>query len=382
MLSCMLFFCLLPCLANDWVLSVSDPHELPSGGTWNRPFPTPKGWKIFLGGSAMRIGDLIRNDATWTVENIRVISDRDGQHFNDHAVKKCPDGSFLHMASYDYNNPNDSAHVWRYDEDFSILHSTLWEEGSRERQYNDGSILCSRLSQGIASSTMGGPMDFGNHYFSVDEEGEKGELVVLADYPRLNGGALFADEDLGVIYHLGMDHGRPLQVNVYDRDWNQIDEKLLDLYIPPKRSYWPQGIIRVGDYYMLTFMGRNDSWGNGDLGDVFLAILDQEWNVEQIQQVTNYERGFAMRPWIARQGDQVIIAYDGDLKFFVVELQIDLKAFGLSSDSLDTGLDPTLWDFRNERDCGCGGENAAVFFLFTCLIPWIRREPNGVSDQC
>jgi len=360
--------------ANEWITQISEPYELQSGGTWNRPFPTPEGWKVFLGGSALRIADLQKQNSQWIVENIRVISDRDEQHFNDHAIKKCPDGSFLHMASYDLNNFNDSAHVWRYDVDFSILASVVWEEGSLERQYNDGSILCSRLSQGIASSTRGGPMDFGNHYFSIDRAGNKGDLVVLEDYPRLNGGAIFADEQAELIYGLGMDHGQPLHINTYDRDWNTLSEKIISLDIGTKRAYWPQGIIRVGAYYMLSFMGRDDTWGNGDLGDVYVAILDLDWNVQQIQQITHYERNFAMRPWISRDGEQVLIAYDGDLRFFVVELKIDLDAFGLSADDLDTGVDPTLWGAYDENGCACGGGNAMGMLLIMCFFPWMRRE--------
>ena len=63
-------------------------------------------------------------------------------------------------------------------------------------------------------------MDFGNHFFSVDETGQRGELMVLADYPRMNGGALIADDLEELIYGIGMSHGQPLQINTYDKQWN------------------------------------------------------------------------------------------------------------------------------------------------------------------
>ena len=271
----------LQLLAQEWVTDISAPHELQSGGTWNRPFSTPNGWVVFLGGSAMRVAELRKENNVWGAFNIQVISDQDGVHFNDHAVKKCPDGTYLHMGSRDVQNLNDSAHVWRYDTDFSVTASEVWEESSLERQYNDASILCSRITQGIASSTRGGPMDFGNHFFSVDENGEKGDLVVLADYPRMNGGALIADEMKDQIYGLGMSHGQPLQINTYDAEWNVLSEKTISLLseFPNKRAYWPQGVIQVGDYFLVSFMGRNDDWGNGDLGDVYLGVFDENWDL-------------------------------------------------------------------------------------------------------
>lgn len=376
---------LLCAWAQDWITEISEPYELPSGGTWIRPFPTPDGWKVFLGGSAMRIADLKKEDNTWTATDIRVISDQDGVHFNDHAVKKCPDGTFLHVASRDQEQFNDSAHVWRYDTDFSILASEVWEERSTERQYNDPSILCSRITQGVASSTRGGPMDFGNHYFSVDEYGQKGELEVLASYPRMNGGALFADDLEEQIYGLGMSHGQPLQINTYDTEWNVLSEKTLGLLseYSDKRAYWPQGVIQVGDYFMVSFMGRNDDWGNGDLGDVYLGIFDHEWDLLQEYQITNYEAPVAMRPWISRQGDQVLIAYDADLKFLIVELTIDLEAFGLKDEALDTGTDPTLWNgnFSNEEGCSCGGGSAGAWVLLVGLMPFLRRESDVFATR-
>lgn len=382
----MLFSFFLCAWAQDWVTNISDPYELPSGGTWNRPFSTPDGWKIFLGGSAMRVADLKKEDNTWTATNIRVISDQDGVHFNDHAVKKCPDGTFLHVASRDVSVFNDSAHVWRYDTDFSILSSEVWEEESPERQYNDPSILCSRITQGVASSTRGGPMDFGNHYFSVDETGQRGELVVLADYPRMNGGALFADDLEERIYGLGMSHGQPLQINTYDAQWNVLSEKTLSLLeeYPDRRAYWPQAVIQVGDYFVVGFMGRDDSWGNGDLGDVFLAIFDLDWNLLKEYPITNYGAPEAMRPWLSRQGDQVLVGYDADLKFFIVELTLDLEAFGLTGNEPDTGMDPTLWNNNFTSDgnegCSCGGGNAGAWILLLGLMPFLRRE-SGVFEN-
>ena len=380
-----MFYILLFCAwAQDWVVNISSPHELPSGGAWIRPFPTPTGWKVFLGGSSMRGGDLQKEGDIWTATNIRVISDQEGSRYNDHGVKKCPDGTFLHAASYDEQQFNDSAHIFRYDKDFSILASEIWEEQSMDRQYNDPSLLCSRLSQGIASSTRGGPTDFGNHYFEVDDMGAKGELIVLEPYPRMNGGALIADDMAGRIYGLGMSHGQPLQINTYDADWTLLSEKTIELLSSEtnKRAYWPQGVIRVGDYYLVTFMGRDDSWGDGDLGDVFLGIFDVDWNLKKEYQITHYEAGKAMRPWISRSEDMVLIAYDADLKFYIVELTLHLESFGLTDDDIDTGLDPTQWDAvfaqKNNQGCSCSHSTAPVWMMWLFLIPLWRREPSVV----
>ena len=74
------------------------------------------------------MADLILEEGQWRLENRRVLSDREEFSFNDHAVKKCPDGSYLHVASRDSNEWNDSAHVWRYSPELEILTSTVLEE--------------------------------------------------------------------------------------------------------------------------------------------------------------------------------------------------------------------------------------------------------------
>ena len=51
--------------AQEWITDVSVPYELQSGGTWNRPFSTPDGWVVFLGGSAMRVADLRKENNIW-----------------------------------------------------------------------------------------------------------------------------------------------------------------------------------------------------------------------------------------------------------------------------------------------------------------------------
>ena len=63
-----------------------------------------------------------------------------------------------------------------------------------------------------------------------------------------------------------------------------------------------QGVIQVGEYFVVAHMGRDDAWNGSDKGDVFLGVFDQSWDLVEQHRLTTYENGdAAMRPWVARK---------------------------------------------------------------------------------
>ena len=69
----MLWLCAPFIFAQEWVLSISEPHELPSGGTWVRAFPKEENWDIFMGGSSMRGGRLQQGSDGWEVHDSCIV---------------------------------------------------------------------------------------------------------------------------------------------------------------------------------------------------------------------------------------------------------------------------------------------------------------------
>ena len=345
-------------LAQDWITDIGEPVALTQGGTWARAIPTVNGWMMGLGGGdQFRVASLIKTGDTlesWAIEDPVVVTDQPNLLLTDHGIKKCPDGTFLHVASVrDPEQESPSAYSWHYDQDFNILSGGFIEKDSQVHQFNDPSLLCSHLAQGVGSSIQG--FQFGNHFFELDNSNIE-EVVEIKEYPRLNGGGLVADVFKDRIYALGMDYNQPLQINVFDEDWNFIRKYRADLSEEDKRAYWPQGIIQLGNYFLVTYMVRNDDWPGGDQGDVRLGVFSDTWKLQKVYHITSFEEDAAMRPWLARSGDQLLISFDAYTKHMLVELKLDLDAFGVALEAVDTAVRPQDWNFEQQESkeqAGC-----------------------------
>ena len=87
-----------------------------------------------------------------------------------------------------------------------------------------------------------------------------------------------------------------------------------------------------------------------------------------------------MRPWVARSGDQLLISFDAYTKHMLVEARLDLAAFGLERDVVDTGVRPQDWDFENQSPKESGrcqytpnAQNTYSLIVFCLCLFGLRR---------
>jgi len=366
--------------AQEFISDIGEPTELRSAGAWVRVIPDEEGWKVALGSNrSFYIADLYKTGdglEDWEItpkEQVTDITD-----LVDHALKKCPDGTYLHIASGDAGDGtlNDMGHLWHYDADFNVLTYQPLTAGIGTHSHNDPNLVCSNVAKGVALSIQG--MEFATDFFALNDDLEVEEIIAMEPYPRANGGGSFTDETEGVVHFIGMDHNRPLHINSYDMNWTLVGSTEVELLDAPLREYWPQGIIEVGEYYLVVHMGKDDAWLGSDKGDVFLSILDKQFEFVTQYRITTYEDGeAAMRPWIARRGSQLLFSFDAFGEQMIVEAILNLEEFGLSEESPDTGVKPDgYWAEEKTTECGCSGASAAISIplIFIALIGIRARQ--------
>ena len=356
-----------------FIVDIGEPVEIRSAGAWIRVFPTEDEWIAVLGsnqsfytGTLRKTGDGLQD---WELIDKKPVVELSG--LVDHGIKRCPDGSYLHAASGmppeavgETGPPTDYLHLWRYDEDFNILAYSEFRDGIGTHAHNDPTVICAPNAKGVLLSIQG--YQFATDFFSLDSSLKVKEVISLEDYPRGNGGGVIYDVHAEEYIHLGMAHDKPLTMNRYDSDWRLIETVDRDLVDAPLRAYWPQGVIQVGDYFIVAHMGRDQAWLGSDKGDVFLGVFDHRWELVEHRRLTTYESGdAAMRPWVARKGDQLLVSFDLFNEQQVLEARLDLTAFGLDGSEPDTGVDPEGdWISEssiNGSQCGCESSESALW---------------------
>jgi len=364
----LLFALSQPVLAQDFIREFGDSTELESAGTWARAIPMEYGWKIaYSSGSAYMVGDLVNESGDldgWLIDKSDQVrlTPEEFTLLKDHAIKRCPDGSYLHTASANLVDQNDSAYAWRYDENFEALGHSVVELKAPERAHNDMANICSHLAQGVAFPSTG----FGdeeNLFFYLDENAAPGETISLPGEPRLSGGAFLTDVHEDLIYAIGFGlYTRDMMILTFDGDFNLMEQNQITV-LEDWRSYWPQGFLQVGDYFLVALMGAVDENpdgdeipdpappASGDDGNVFLLVLDSDWNKLEEIQITDHIQGWGgMRPWLARKGDQVLMTYDVMTEHSLVEIRLNIEAFGLTDSSPDSGVDPDFIPYYHGDD--------------------------------
>lgn len=369
----MLLLIALPALAAPYITHVGDAVPLTVGGGWPRANAREDGTWDFLWSAG---GDYNRLPMSADL----AVVDRDRQSLTgrtdlvDHGLAACPDGTWLHVASGNVDDFNDSAWAFRYDADFELVATATVEERVSDRAHNDMAVICAPGVQGVTFITSQG----GAVFIPLDADAAPGEETSLPDAPRMTGGSLAWEAERGTFVAMNFDQQGTLQLVRYSAALEAEDAWSLELLDPPQRGYWAQGALRVGQHWLLAHMARDDDEGwAADEGDVWVHVLDLDWNVLESHQVSfNTPPTGGMRPGLARMGDQVLVLYDVNVAPVAYALTIDEDAFGPDPEAPDdegeTGLD---YPPPAGEGCGCATTGAGTGWLGLAglLLAWRRR---------
>jgi hypothetical protein len=356
--------------AQDFIVRYSEPVIGEMSGVWARALPREDGWKISVGTQ----NDVWFTDLTssgsfgdWEIDRDRKINVTNHGSLQDSSVRRCPDGSYQVVGSASVSSPNDSAYVFRIndDEGFSLRGGGPIEKGASERLHNDMASLCSSLAEGAAFVQLGSDnqSDFQSTFFHVDNTGSVTGSTDLFKGPNTEGAGILTDPESGQIIVLDFNHQHQTRISIMDERFAEVDFFNVDLLESNFRPFWPQGFIKVGDHYLVATMGVDESvYGMVDTGEIFLVVFDADWSVVERTQITRFRPDSsegAMRPWIARRGAQALVTFDKEVKHGVIEVELNLEAFGADS-SADTGFDYEYPDSIDDTDAGSGSDTGSA----------------------
>jgi hypothetical protein len=281
------------------------------------------------------------------------------ENIKDHGIERCPDGSFLHV--YSLNVTNDGARAARYTEDWDIVSQGEVETGAPERAHNDMPVICSEHLQGVAFTNKS---DFKATLFEIGPDSTVTATHTLDTNVHISGGAFRYDplSDRFLMTSNGGFENPELQAIWLNRDLS-IDERVDFEPIPTlHRHFWPQALMRIGDYWLLGFLGEATpgQYLAGD-GDVYLAVLNDDFETIETMKVSDNTDGSGLgsaRPSFARHMDQLLVAWDKGFQPHTAVVTLDLVAFGLDED--DSGFVPPEGDGGDGSGSLCDTGTLAV----------------------
>ena len=338
-------------------ISVGELFEPGIGATWVFPVQHREAWYLGLGQQSDLW--LVPLDSTsWTpqMEEVRNLSNH-GQLI-DHALRPCADGSWLHIG---FSGTEQGNSFWFYDDSFELISS-----GQIPASSNDPSAICGEHFVGSGSAEMMSEIDL---WWPLEQSGLGEESFELPQSPRLTGaGVLELDQRLFVI---GRDLQPDLVVQEYDVDLQPLSRKLIPSSGPGIMNYWPTGVEVVGDKILLLAMGRDpaEPWLM-DTGNLYLAVLNMDWEVELWEQLTDFEpeEGGGMRPWMDRDGTTILVGFDRNNQGLLIPVELDEGYFGLNRVSENIVIEPSAE--LEEQGCRRGSS----FLLLLPLFLGVRRS--------
>jgi MYXO-CTERM domain-containing protein len=334
-----------PAQAQDFITQIGPDLNLNMIGGWPRVFPDRNGdgWHFLwaTGGNFHRV-PMTDN---YEVVDFNRHSLTPIDELKDHAITACPQGGYLHIASANLETPNDTAYAFRYNDDFDLLAWSVLEERVEDRDHNDMPVACGPPGD----LTVFGIATPGNAvlstFFEVQEDATGVVLATLPDVPRTAGLTLRWEPETKNLLVFEVDNSTHMDITRLDRNLQILETHSVQVMGDTDRGKWPQGSLRIGDYYMLSYVvqGYNSGWA-ALAGNIWVAVLDREFNVLQTEKVTqNTPPDGGMTPGLARRGDTVLVVYDKSVVSHLVELKIDLDAFGVTDGDTggywETGLD-------------------------------------------
>jgi hypothetical protein len=379
--------------AVDPVVEVGEPVSVDLSGVFVRVLPRGEGeWAVVSANQdGMYVTPLVHDGSIngWTASSgeWQALTQREG--LKDHAITRCDDGSYLHVASANIDTPNDSAYGFRTSSDWAPLADGVIAERDGDWAHNDPPVVCSGPFQGTAFAWMdAGPR---NVFVYVDDDGAAAGEVPLAEDPRTNGSAFLAEG--GLLHHVGYGHPtNDASLNTYNEDLELVEERVIALVEAPLLGTWPQGFIRVGALYVVAMLARDPADDvQGVAGDAWLIFLDSDFQVVARHALTDFGPDAPPeRPGVAFQDDLLVVSFDRESRQYVQAVRVDLDLIGEATVDDDTGrdtgdsgdggdggdaggVDP------DEKGCGCqaAGTAPALGWVWVLAVWARRRSPAG-----
>ena len=353
--------------AEEFFTHIEGPIEPGVGATWSFPLYTDTGWQLASGqGGDLTVAPL---DASGNVNMELVQTVTDVGAIKDHALRVCPDGTYVYTAS---TGVYDDILVYRLDADFAIMSTTSLVQDEPQIAGNDMAAICSASFVGIGVAELNGLRDY---FWEIDAAGDLDIPIELAESPRMTGAGMLEHQDM--LYVIGRDARPELSISVYDRDLLLTEQLLLPPITEDIIHYWPSSILPISDYFLLLSMGRNPDAGFPmDTGDVYLALLDENMELISWTSLTAFvpQEGGGMRPWMERHEDQVWISYDRNNRVELISLTLNMDFFpSQESSEEDTGQEEdSTAEPEEEQQPKSGG--CAGFFSFSLMLLLIRNR--------
>lgn len=369
----MSLFLLPAALAGD-VFGTVDAEVAIGGGTWARLHPMEDGWMFFqaVGGEAWA------EDLTDTLGGY---DDRGRIQLTEHGSlqdvqqERCPDGTWLLAGSYTLDTFDDSAAIWHYAADFTLLDTFPVEERNEERAHNDMAVLCNEVVTGIAYNADNGR---GSYFLEADLDAGAITSTTPMDWAAMGGSLALRDSDQRIV---GADINGPqddvIRLSTFEADWSTLD--LTQVPVPEDTAFWPQRLLPLDDGWVLAYLTRPASETAGD-GDVWLMALDADFNMIDNIRVSP-EGTRSARPWVARKGSVLAVSYDRDVqpRITLVHLQDgsvpdddDLPDTGATDEDDTDTADDGNGDADADAGCACGGGAPAL--VLAPMAALLRRR--------
>lgn len=371
--------------AEPTVLS-SEIIDIQIGATWSFPIVQQENQYIAMG----QQGDLWvapleqQEDGSWDVKMEVVFNVSNQGEIVDHALRQCPDGTFIYVACTEIESDN---LFYTYDENFERLSTGTLPQSDPPHAANDPSAICGEQIQAFGVAELSGERDF---LWLLDEitEGSEAKKEELLESPRLTGAGIIEQDDHFAV--IGHDNQGALSLQTYDFSLHPRNRILIPFAETGIVNYWPSSIIHVGDYIAFASMGRNpqQNWP-ADTGNVYLGILDREYNLLSWHQLTDFvpEEGGGMRPFLIYANHQILVSFDRNNQVYLINIEIDHASFGLdsppqsaenvleeedSSSNQEQTSDGYLGIITSEDEVGCRNSKNAYFFMLL-FLPFLRR---------
>lgn len=360
--------------------------DVDRSGNWGRLFPAEEGWDFFFasGGEYQHVP----LDDAFVPDLSRLTRLTGRTDLVDHAITRCPDGSWLHVASATATRLDDSAWAFRYDTDLAVTASAQLFDAEPSQEHRDMPIVC---AEGFAAT---GFFDPDNRVsFRLVELGPDAAAVRVVEpehAPIVTGSSLFSDGVTVGIASFPGSTGDYLHVSEYTLpDLGLVDRHLQDISVAGQKAYWSQGYARVGNRHVLAHMVRGESAGfDAQDGDVWLSVFNLDWRLsEQVQVSHNTPPHGGMQPWLTFRDDILVVSYTRELQNYVFPVTIDRVEAGLDprpeepddtaepTDTSDTGADTSVDEDPEPVEPACGCNGAGAWLLVPLVVgPLTRRR--------